>query len=216
VQRIAVRRAAAVATWGPLVFTADWFVLSRVHRGYAPRTETISSLSAHQAPQWGWMVGGQLVLAAAMVALATLQAGALGRRGQLTAGLLVLSAAGTVQASAFRTVCNRSDSGWCAPLPRSAYPHSQWAHGIGTGVAFGALVAACLASVWSVRRDRARRPLLVAGCITLVVAVPHMLWFLANAETSWHGWSEKVFLTALAGWVSYSGNWLSRDPRWGP
>ena len=210
-----VRWVATVARWGPAAFTADWLALGWSHRGYRPRTETISSLSAHEATGWAWMVAGQLVLAAALLALAALLASGLGRRGRLPAALLVLCAAGTVQASVWRTVCNRSDAGWCTPLPRSAYPNAQWAHGIGTGIAFGALLLACVATVWAVRADVTHRSVLWAGLLTLVVAVPHMLWFLANAETSWHGWSEKVFLVALAAWVSLCGDRLGRTPSLG-
>ena len=194
------------------MFTADWLVLGWSHHGYRPRTETISSLSAHEATGWAWMVAGQLVLAASLVALAALAAATLGRRGRLPAALLMLSAAGTVQASAFRTICNRSDAGWCTPLPRSAYPHAQWAHGIGTGIAFAALFFACVATAWAVRRDAAHRSVRLASVLTLVVAAPNVLWFLANAETSWHGWSEKIFLGALATWASFCGDRLGRAP----
>ena len=42
------------------------------------------------------------------------------------------------------------------------------------------------------------------------VALPHVVWFLLNAETSWHGFAEKVFLTTLAAWVAWCGHRLAR------
>jgi Protein of unknown function (DUF998) len=204
----------AVAVFGPLLFTLDWVLLGWSHRGYVPRQETISALSAHDVPGWPWMVTGQLALGAGLAALAVLAVRAWGRPGWWPAGFAVIAAYGTVQASAFRTICNRADVGWCTPLPRSAYPRSQWLHGTGTGLAFGGVLLACLATAvvaagagdgWG---DVARWSLAVE-----VVALPNVAWFLANAETRWHGLAEKVFLVALAGWVSWCGYRLPRGAR---
>src|SRR6266700_5231596 len=136
----------AVAVLGPLLFTIDWVLLGWSHRGYIPRQETISSLSAHDVPGWPWMVVGQLALGAGFAALAVLAARTWGRPGLWPAVLAALAAYGTLQASAFRTICNHSDASWCTPLPRSAYPRSQWLHGTGTGIAFGGVLLACLAT----------------------------------------------------------------------
>src|SRR5947207_10160973 len=99
----------AVAVGGTLAFTLTWLLLGWSHAGYRPRAETISSLSAHDAAGWPWMVAGQLALAAAFVSVAVLAVRCLGRRGTPVAVLLGLAALGTLQLSAFRTICNRSD-----------------------------------------------------------------------------------------------------------
>ncbi|MFI5100927.1 MAG: DUF998 domain-containing protein [Actinomycetes bacterium] len=200
-----------VAIAGPATFTVVWLVLGWSHHGYVPRQETISSLSAHDVPGWPWMIAGQLALGAGFVALAMLLPGALGRIGWLPAGFAYLAAYGTVQASAFRTICNHSDSGWCTPLPRSAYPHSQWLHGTGTALAFGGVLLACAATAYAASRcGPAYRDVMTWSLVAEAVALPHVVWFLANAETSWHGFAEKVFLTTLAAWVAWCGHRLAR------
>jgi hypothetical protein len=158
------------------------------------------------------MVVGQLALTVGFLALVALCLLRLGRGGRLPAGCFALAALGTAQLTAFRTICNRSDVGWCAPLPRSAYPSQQWAHGIGTGIAFAALLLAGLAvgrATWSVPglRDVA----LVAIC-AIAVSLPCVVWFLLNAETVWHGLAEKIFLCALAAFASYTGWRLGTAP----
>lgn len=201
--RLRVLRATAVA--GPVLFTADWLLLGLAHDGYRPRQETISSLSAHGAADWPVMVVGQLALAAALLAVARLCAIALGRAGALTAGLLGLAALGTLQLSAFRTICNRSDAGWCTPLPRSAFPQQQWLHGIGTAMAFAGLQLACVACARATWRVPGLHDLAVVALVAEAVALPAVLWFLANAETTWHGLAEKVFLVSLATFTGYAG-----------
>jgi len=198
-----VRALRAVGTAGPLVFTLDWLLLGRAHRGYAPARETISSLSAHDAAGWPWMVGGQVAMAAGCLALAVLVRWRLGPHGTLGAALMVLAAYGILQASAFRTICNRSDSPWCTPLPRTAYGHQQWLHGIGTGIAFGTLVTACFAVAWAARHARLPDLARVSSAAGLV-CLPLVAWFLLSAESAWHGLSEKLFLLTLAGWTVYS------------
>lgn len=199
----------ALAVGGPLAFTAVWVLLGLLHGGYAPRRETISSLSAHDASGWPWMVAGQLALAAGFAGLGLLTPGAFGRVGRLPAACLFLAAYGTLQASVFRTVCNRSDAGWCTPLPRSAYPSSQWLHGVGTGIAFGGVLLVCLATAWAAHRAGPRwHDVVVWSLVAEAVALPFVIWFLANAETDWHGFAEKVFLLTLAGWTSWCGHRL--------
>ena len=202
--RRARRALGVVAVAGPLAFTLVWVVLGLAHKGYVPRQETISSLSAHDVPGWPWMVAGQLALAAGFAALALLLPMALGGIGWWPAGFAYLAAYGTVQASAFRTICNHSDAGWCVPLPRSAYPRSQWLHGTGTGIAFGGVLLACAATAYAAGRSGpAWHDVVVWSVAAEAVALPHVVWFLLNAESSWHGWAEKVFLTTLASWVGW-------------
>jgi hypothetical protein len=195
----------ALAVCGPVLFTLDWLLLGWSHAGFSPRQETISSLSSHGASWWQIMVAGQAALAVAFVAVAMLCLLALGRRGVATAALLGLAAVGTVQLSVFRTICNRSDAGWCTPMPRSAYPNQQWAHGIGTGIAFASLQLACLACAWGTWRVVALRDVAVVALVAEALALPAVLWFLANAETAWHGLAEKLFLTSLTVFIAYTG-----------
>jgi hypothetical protein len=200
----------AVAVAGPSLFTLTWVVLGWSHAGYRPRQETISSLSAHDVPAWGWMVAGQLALALGFLALALLLPRGLGRLGLVPMVFAGLAAYGTVQASAFRTICNHSDVGWCTPLPRSAYPRSQWLHGTGTGVAFGGVLVACLATaVVAWRLGPAVRDVAVVSTVVFAVSMPHVVWFLLSAENTWHGFAEKVFLVALGGWVAWCGGRLA-------
>jgi hypothetical protein len=211
----ATRVLGAVAVAGPVLFTLDWVLLGWSHAGFRPRVETISSLSAHDAPGWPVMVVGQLALAVGFGAVAVLAVAGLGRRGWPTAALLVVTAVGTVQLSAFRTICNQSDVDWCVPLPRSAYPDQQWLHGIGTAAAFTGLVLACMACAWGAWPVPRLRDLVVVSVATAVVSVPSVLWFLTNAddpvERSWHGFAEKIFFTALAAWTAYAGGRLATD-----
>jgi hypothetical protein len=203
----------AVAVAGPALFTVTWVVLGWSHAGYRPRQETISSLSAHDVPAWGWMVAGQLALALGFLALALLLPRGLGRAGLLPAVFAAVAAYGTVQASAFRTICNRADVGWCTPLPRSAYPRSQWLHGTGTGVAFGGILVACLTTAlvaW--RLGPTLRDVAVVSTLAFAVSLPHVVWFLLSAENTWHGLAEKVFLVALAGWTAWCGARMARSP----
>jgi len=202
---------AVVAVGGPAMFTATWLVLGWSHHGYLPRQETISSLSAHDVPDWGWMVAGQLALAAGFAAVAVLLPGGLGRAGLLPATFAGIAAYGTVQASAFRTICNHSDSTWCTPLPRSAYPRSQWLHGTGTGLAFGGVLVACLATaIVAGFAGEAYHDVVRVSVAAFVVSLPSVVWFLLNAETSWHGLAEKTFLVALAWWVAWTGPRMAR------
>ncbi len=197
---------AAVTVAGPAAFTVTWLVLGWSHPGFLPRQETISSLSAHDVPAWGWMVAGQLALAAGFAALAVLLPLGLGRAGFVPAVFAGVAAYGTVQASAFRTICNHADVTWCTPLPRSAYPRSQWLHGTGTGLAFGGVLIACLSTaVLAARAGEALRDVVRVSAAVFVVSLPSVVWFLLNAETSWHGLAEKLFLLALAWWVAWTG-----------
>lgn len=194
---------------GALVFTLDWLVLGWMHAGYDPRRETISSLAAHNAKAWQVMTLGLLAFAVAVLALAVLCALALGRRGWPPAGLLAISAFGTLQLTVFRTICTVSDSGWCTPLPHSTYPHQQWAHGVGAGIAFASLHLACLACAWATWPVDGLRDVAVAGLVSVAIALPNLLWFLANTTSPWHGFAEKLFLTSLAAFVAYAGIRLS-------
>jgi len=181
----------AVAVAGPSLFTLTWVVLGWSHAGYRPRQETISSLSAHDVPAWGWMVAGQLALALGFLALALLLPRGLGRLGLVPAVFAGLAAYGTVQ-------------------PRSAYPRSQWLHGTGTGVAFGGVLVACLATaVVAWRLGPAVRDVAVVSTVVFAVSMPHVVWFLLSAENTWHGFAEKVFLVALGGWVAWCGGRLA-------
>jgi hypothetical protein len=199
---VKVLRVLAVA--GPLVFTLTWVLLGRSHPGYRPARETISSLSAHGAPGWPVMVAGQAVLVLSFLAVAVLSVRALGRAGLGPAVLYAIAAAGTVQASVFRTICTQVDAGWCTPMPRSAFPHQQWAHGIGTAMPFVTLPLACLAVAWVTWRVEGLRDVAPVALAVLVVALPSVLWFLTQG-TAWHGLSEKVFLTSLGAFTGYLG-----------
>ena len=198
----------AFAVAAPAVFTMDWIVLGVARRGYSLRTETISSLSAHNAPGWPLMVAGQLILAIGFAATAVLVLDALGARGALPAVFLGLAAAGSVQCSLARTICFTNDGAWCTPEPRSAYPSAQWLHGIGTGIAFSSLFLACLAFAWVARGEPALRTPARAALGAVAIALPMVLWFLGNAASSWHGFAEKVFLLVLGAWTSYLSYYL--------
>ena len=163
----------AVAVAGPVVFTVTWVVLGWSHPGYRPRQETISSLSAHDVPAWGWMVAGQLALALASSRSHCCCRAGSGAAGLVPAAFAALAAYGTVQASAFRTICNHSDAGWCTPLPRSAYPRSQWLHGTGTGLAFGGVLVACLTTaVVAWRLGPPLRDVAVVSTVAVAVVAP--------------------------------------------
>jgi hypothetical protein len=198
---------------GAVVFTLDWLLLSRAHAGYNTTRETISALAAHDARGWQAMALGQLAFAVAVLALAVLCVRSLGARGWAPAVLLAISAFGTVQLTVFRTICTASDSAWCTPLPRSAYPHQQWAHGVGAGIAFVSLHLACLACAWAAWRVDGLRDVSVAGLVSLAVALPNLLWFVTSPTSPWHGFAEKLFLTALAAFVAYAGLRLSSAPQ---
>jgi hypothetical protein len=199
---VKVLRGLAVA--GPVVFTLVWVLLGRSHQGYRPTRETISSLSAHGAAGWPVMVAGQAILVVSFLSVAVLCVRALGRSGFGPAVLYGIAAAGTVQASVFRTICTQVDAGWCTPMPRSAFPHQQWAHGIGTAMPFVALPLACLVLAGVSWRVEGLRDVAALALVVLVVALPSVAWFLTQG-TTWHGLSEKVFLTALAAFTGYLG-----------
>jgi hypothetical protein len=201
----------ALATWAPVVFTLVWFLLGRSHDGYSARAETISALSAYDAPRWWVMAAGQLVLATGFVAGAMLAMGVLGRRGIPPAVLLGLAAVGTVQATAARTICSSTNAAWCTPLPHTAHGWAQWWHGVGAGIAFTSLLLACLAMVWACYPIPGLRRLAWVSLVAEAIALPHVLWFLNNVGTDWHGWAEKVFLTTLAAWSAYAGHRLGEE-----
>lgn len=207
---VKVLRALALA--GPVLFTLDWILLGWSHPGYHFRRETISALSAHNATGWPTMAAGQVVLAASFVAVAVAGLRALGRRGAPTAALLVLAALGTIQATVFRTICTTTNAAWCTPLPGTAYPHQQWAHGIGTGIAFASLLLACLACAVATWGVDGLRDLAVVCLVALGIALPSVVWFLRNVDTTWHGLSEKLFLTSLASFVAFAGWRLTSIP----
>lgn len=202
-------RAAAVA--GPVVFTADWVLLGLSHPGFRPDRETISSLSAHGASDWPVMVAGQVVLALSFVAVAVLCLRRLGRAGRAPAAFFCLATLGALQLSTFRTICTPVDATWCSPMPRSAFPHQQWAHGVGTAIAFTALLLAGLSWIWVTRGQRRWRTVSVLAVLAELVALPSVAWFL-YAGSTYHGLAEKTFLTSLAVFSSYAG-WRLGDPR---
>jgi Protein of unknown function (DUF998) len=202
----------ALAIAAPLVFTVDWVLLGLSHRGYSMRTETISALSAHNAPGWALESAGGLVLATGFVLVAVLLIDRLGARAAVPALFFGLSALGTAQASVFRTICFTNDGAWCTPLPRSAYPSGQWLHGVGTGVVFTSLLLACLSLAWVTRRIPDLRDLAPLSVATAVVCVPAVVWFLRNVNTHWHGFAEKVFLFVLAAWTSYTAFRIGTRP----
>jgi hypothetical protein len=209
---------ASLATWGPVAFTIDWVLLGWSHHGYSARAETISALSAYDASRWWVMATGQLVLAAGFVCCAVLTVQAVGREGLLPATFLVLAAVGTVQATLARTICTTTNSAWCEPLPHDVHGWAQWIHGVGAGIAFTSLLLACLAMAWATRKGRDLRDVFVVSLAAELVALPHIVWFLNNVDTTWHGWAEKVFLTSLAAWSAYAGHRLgavvlARHPR---
>lgn len=209
VGRDAGLRGLAVA--GPVVFTVDWVLLGLSHPGFRPDRETISSLSAHGASGWPVMVAGQVVLAASFVAVAVLCLRRLGRAGRVPATLFLFATIGVLQLSTFRTICTPVDAAWCAPLPRSAFPHQQWAHGVGTGIAFTALLLAGLSWIcvtWGQRRWRA---VVVTAVLAELVALPSVAWFLYAGPT-YHGLAEKTFLTSLAVFTGYAGWRLGEPP----
>ncbi len=199
-----MRQLRVLAVAGPVLFTLTWMLLGWSHVGYRPDRETISSLSAHGAPGWPVMVAGQVSLVVAFLAVAILCVRVLGRPGIGPAVLFGVAAAGTVQASVFRTICTQVDAGWCTPMTRSAFPHQQWAHGIGTAMPFVALPLACLVVAWVTWRVDGLRDVAAVALAVLVVALPSVWWFLTQG-TGWHGLSEKVFLTALAAFTGYLG-----------
>lgn len=202
------RALATLATWAPIVFTVDWILLGWSHDGYSPRAETISALSAYDASRWWVMALGQLVLATGFVACALLTVHALRRRGFLPAILLALAALGIVQATLARTICSSTNAAWCTPLPHSAHGWAQWWHGVGAGIAFTSLLLACLAMAFAAHGVPGFRRLAQVSIVAEFIALPHMLWFLNNVGTAWHGWAEKVFLTSLAAWSAYAGHRL--------
>jgi Protein of unknown function (DUF998) len=204
-----------LAVFGPVLFTLDWVLLGLAHPGYRTREETISALSAHNASGWPLMTIGQVALGVAFVAVATLFVLTLGRRGLVTAVLMGLAAEGTAQLTVFRTICTHADKGWCTPLGQSAYPHQQWAHGVGAGIAFTSLPLACLACAWATWRVIGLRDVAVVALVCEAIALPNLVWFLGNVGTTWHGFSEKLFLTSLATFVGYTGIRLGglRPPR---
>jgi hypothetical protein len=204
-----VRLLRTCAVGGAVVFTLDWLILGWSHAGYDTRRETISALAAHNARGWPVMALGQLAFAVALSALATLCVRTLGPRGWPPAVLLGLSALGTLQLTVFRTICTASDAGWCTPLPTSAFPHQQWAHGVGAGIAFASLHLACLACAWATWPVAGRRDVAVAALVAVAIALPNLMWFLVNSTSPWHGFAEKLFLTSLAAFVAYGGVRLS-------
>lgn len=193
-----------LAVAGPVVFTADWVLLGLSHPGFRPDRETISSLSAHGATGWPVMVVGQVVLAASFVAVALLCLGRLGRAGRWPATFFSLATLGALQLSTFRTICTRVDATWCAPMPRSAFPHQQWAHGVGTAIAFTALLLAGLSWIWVTRGQRRWRGVSVTALLAELVALPSIAWFL-YAGSTYHGLAEKTFLTSLAVFAGHAG-----------
>lgn len=201
----ALRTLGVLAVVGPALFTLDWFVLGFVRPGYLARQETISALSAHNVNGWPVMVGGQLLMAVGLASTAVLCLRSLGRRGIASAVLLGLASLSTVQLSVFRTICNHSDKTWCTPLPHSAYPHQQWLHGVGTGIAFVTLQLASLAVLQATWRMPGLRDVAIVALVVEVIALPSVVWFLKNDGTSWHGAAEKLFLAALATFTSYTG-----------
>ena len=203
------RRLRVVAVAAPVVFTLDWLLLGFTHLGYVPRRETISALSAHGASGWPWMAAGQVVFASGCLAMALLarrpaSRRLVGRSAGPVAVLFVLGGYGALQATAFRTICTQADATWCTPASRSAYPDQQWLHGIGTGIVFGSLLLACAVVAFGAWRHRALS-LALASTATGLVALAGVTWFLGNAESSWHGFAEKVFLLALSSWLAYTG-----------
>jgi|GEM_PF-1829466 len=199
----------ALAVSGPVVFTGCWLVLGRTHAGYSWRSEPVSALSAHGAAHWPWMVVGQLAFAAGCLALAVLARWSLARPGLLAAAMLALVGYGIVQASVFRTTCKPVDARWCPPPPPSSFPVQQWMHGVGTGIAFGGLLLACLATLWAARRA-GETSVAVVSAAAVVVSLPILAAFLESTHLGWHGLAERTFLLILSAWVVTTALLLDR------
>ncbi len=200
-----VRLAAALSVAGPLLFTLDWVLDGWAHRGYSLTAEPISALSAHDASAAWVVLIGQFAFVVAFVALSWLVWRSLGRRGIPAVILLLLTAVGTAVLSLERTICTDTDRAWCTPLSHAAYPDAQWAHGIGTSIGFISALLAMLLLAWAAWPREDLHPLAVGSLVAEAIALPCVYWFLVTVGQQWHGLSEKIFLTTVAGWTAVTG-----------
>lgn len=176
-----------LAAGAPVLFTGAWWALGSATPGSSQLDDTISAVAAVGAPRAGLMVAAFLVqglgqLAGARLALAAPRAG-------WVAAMLAVGGIGTLLAGAVR-------------LPGDGGP--AWAsagHALAATAAFAGLHLAVLAGALS--RSVPRR-LRVAAVAALVVALPHLAWFLAHLGSgdAAAGYAEKVFTTVLLVWCA--------------
>jgi Protein of unknown function (DUF998) len=200
-----VRLAAALSVAGPLLFTLDWVLDGWAHRGYSLTAEPISALSAHDASAAWVALIGQFAFVIAFVALSWLVWKSLRGRGIPAVVFLLLTAVGTTVLSVERTICTDTDRAWCTPLSHDAYPDAQWAHGIGTSIGFVSALVAMLLVAWAAWPREDLHPLAVGSLVAEAIALPCVYWFLVTVGQQWHGLSEKIFLTTIAGWTAVTG-----------
>ena len=175
----------ALAVGAPVLFTAAWLLIGAATAGYSQRADTISALAGVGAAHAALMVAAFLVQG-----LGQLTGAVLARRepaARWVGRWLVVAGVGTLLAGVIR-------------LPDGGGP--AWlstAHALAATAAFGGLHLAVLAGALS----RALPPRLrVAAVVALVVALPHLGWFLADLGGGgpWFGYAEKAFTTVLLAW----------------
>lgn len=175
----------ALAVGAPVLFTAAWLLLGGATAGYSQRADTISALSGVGAAHAGPMVAAFVVQG-----LGQLAGAALARRRPAAgwvSGWLVVAGVGTLLAGVIRL----PDGGGPAWLSTG--------HALAATAAFGGLHLAVLAGALS---PALPRPLRVGAALALVVALPHLAWFLTDLGGGgpWFGYAEKAFTTVLLAW----------------
>jgi hypothetical protein len=177
----------ALAAGAPLVFTGSWLLLGALQDGYSQGADTISAVAAVGAPYAGAMVAAFVVQGLGQLAGAALA------RAEPTApwvaGWLAVGGVGTLLAGAVRL----PDDG--------GNPLLATGHALAATAAFGGLHLAVLAGALSRAVPRWLR---VSAVAALVVAVPHLVWFVTKLgqDEPLFGYAEKVFTTVLLAWCA--------------
>lgn len=176
-----------LAAGAPVLFTGAWVLLGRLTPGYVQSSDTISALAAVGAPHAGPMVVAFMAQGLGQLAGARLAAGSPG--APWVARSLVVGGVGTLVAGVVR-------------LPQGGGP--AWlatGHAIAAAAAFGGLHLAALAGSLSHAVPRWLRR---SAVVALVVAVPHLVWFVAHLghAGAGFGYAEKAFTTVLLAWCA--------------
>lgn len=198
-----------LAAGSAVVFTAVWLAASATEPGYQPARDDLSSLETTTAHHPWIMIGGDLILAAGIAALAwAIRKTARCLDAEVTTWLLATTAAAiTVQALA-REDCNTAAAACIAREHAGTVTWHHHLHGPASVLGFLTILGAALVLARPLREIHQRG----LAAYSIVTAAIGSIALLASIVTppAYSGLAERAFITIPVAWVLILGLHLTR------